>query len=95
MRTMVKVISMRLSHDGGASNIGVHDYVKIWLKNGSYLSGRIMNITVDGAAIDYIVIDKQRSDGNSTKYLVDGESISTIEAMNVRSARTAPSRREL
>lgn len=92
---MVKVISMRLSHDGGASSIGVHDYVKIWLKNGSYLSGRIMNITVDGAAIDYIVIDKQWSEGKSVKYSICGEAISTIEAMNVRSARTAQPRREM
>ncbi len=79
---MVKIISMRVSHKMGTSNIGVHDYAKIWLKNGFFLSGRIMNLAVDGGAVDYIVVSNtDRKSGERKRYLVEGNDIESIDTM--------------
>lgn len=81
---MVKIISMRVSHSKGTSNLGVHDYAKIWLKNGFYLSGRILNLAVDGGAIDYVVVNNSdKKTGKRKRYLVEGNDIETIETMQL------------
>lgn len=80
---MVKIISMRVSHSKGTSNLGVHDYAKIWLKNGFYLSGRILNLAVDGGAIDYVVVNNTDKNGRKKRYLVAGNDIETIDTMQL------------